>query len=82
MAEHTNHSDIGRLKIALLITGFFLIVEIIGGYISGSLALICDNVHMFSDLLFLILPLGAMILATRVEYLDIKIVSLKYENQL
>ena len=66
MTEHTNHSDIGRLKIALLITGFFLIVEIIGGYISGSLALISDAGHMFSDLLSLVLSLGAMILATRV----------------
>ncbi|MFH0968356.1 MAG: cation diffusion facilitator family transporter [Methanobacteriota archaeon] len=66
MKEHTNHSDIRRIKVALLITGFFLLVEIIGGYISGSLALISDAGHMFSDVLSLILSLGAMILATRV----------------
>ncbi|HWQ68176.1 MAG TPA: cation diffusion facilitator family transporter [Methanospirillum sp.] len=66
MTEHANHTDIRRLKIALLITAFFLLVEIIGGYLSGSLALISDAGHMFSDLLSLILSLGAMILATRV----------------
>ena len=66
MTEHRNHTDISRIKIAILITAIFLFIEIIGGYISGSLALVSDAGHMFSDLLSLILSLGAMILATRV----------------
>ena len=51
------------MKIALFITVVFLLVEIIGGLLSGSLALISDAGHMFSDVLALILSLGAMTLA-------------------
>jgi cobalt-zinc-cadmium efflux system protein len=38
-------------------------VEIVGGLLSGSLALISDAGHMFSDALSLVLSLGAMTLA-------------------
>ena len=51
------------MKIALFITLVFLLVEVIGGLLSGSLALISDAGHMFSDLLSLLLSLGAMTLA-------------------
>ncbi|MCK9590941.1 MAG: cation diffusion facilitator family transporter [Methanoregula sp.] len=50
-------------KIALFITIVFFLVEIAGGLLSGSLALISDAGHMFSDVLSLILSLGAMTLA-------------------
>ena len=66
MTEHTHLPNITRLKLSILITGFFLIIEIIGGYISGSLALVSDAGHMLSDLLSLILSLLAMILATSI----------------
>ena len=51
------------MKIALFITLVFFLVEVAGGLLSGSLALISDAGHMFSDLLALILSLGAMTLA-------------------
>jgi cobalt-zinc-cadmium efflux system protein len=51
------------MKIALTITVAFLLVEIAGGLLSGSLALISDAGHMFSDVLSLVLSLGAMTLA-------------------
>jgi cobalt-zinc-cadmium efflux system protein len=51
------------MKIALFITFVFLLVEIAGGLLSGSLALISDAGHMFSDVLALVLSLGAMTLA-------------------
>jgi len=51
------------MKIALIITSIFLLVEIAGGWLSGSLALISDAGHMFSDVLSLVLSLGAMTLA-------------------
>jgi cobalt-zinc-cadmium efflux system protein len=51
------------MKIALVITLIFLLVEIAGGLLSGSLALISDAGHMFSDVLSLLLSLGAMALA-------------------
>jgi cobalt-zinc-cadmium efflux system protein len=51
------------MKIALIITFIFFLVEVAGGLLSGSLALISDAGHMFSDLLSLLLSLGAMTLA-------------------
>ena len=54
------------MKIALIITVAFLLVEIAGGLLSGSLALISDAGHMFSDILSLILSLGAMTLALQI----------------
>ncbi len=51
------------LKLALVITLVFVVVEIAGGILSGSLALLSDAGHMFSDLLALVLSLGAMTLA-------------------
>jgi len=53
------------LKIALVITTVFLLVELAGGLIAGSLALVSDAGHMFSDVLAFILSLGAMTLAAR-----------------
>ncbi|MBL4870022.1 MAG: cation transporter [Robiginitomaculum sp.] len=38
-----------RMAIAALLTGIFMVVEVIGGYISGSLALIADAGHMMTD---------------------------------
>ncbi|MDO8842470.1 MAG: cation diffusion facilitator family transporter [Methanocalculus sp.] len=51
------------IKIALFVTAFFFFVEVAGGLLSGSLALLSDAGHMFSDLLALILSFGAMTLA-------------------
>jgi cobalt-zinc-cadmium efflux system protein len=61
---HDNDRDYRKsMKIALFITVVFLLVEIAGGLLSGSLALISDAGHMFSDVLALVLSLGAMTLA-------------------
>ena len=51
------------MKVALFITLLFFLVEVAGGLLSGSLALISDAGHMFSDLLSLLVSLGAMTLA-------------------
>jgi cobalt-zinc-cadmium efflux system protein len=53
------------LKIALAITIIFLLVEIAGGFVSGSLALLSDAGHMFSDVLSLLLSLAAITIATQ-----------------
>ena len=39
----------GRMLLAAALTGTFMIIEVIGGYISGSLALLADAGHMFTD---------------------------------
>ena len=46
-----HHHDVGtkRLTIALVITAVFLFAEVIGGWISNSLALLADAGHMLTD---------------------------------
>jgi cobalt-zinc-cadmium efflux system protein len=53
------------LVIALAITSTFLVVEVIGAYISNSLALLADAAHMVTDIAAIALALFAMWLASR-----------------
>jgi cobalt-zinc-cadmium efflux system protein len=53
------------LWITLLLTLFFTFIEIAGGLISNSLALLSDSAHMASDVLALSLSMVALYLATR-----------------
>jgi cobalt-zinc-cadmium efflux system protein len=53
------------LWITLFLTLFFTIVEIIGGLLSNSLALLSDSAHMISDVLALGLSMLALYLARR-----------------
>jgi cobalt-zinc-cadmium efflux system protein len=62
---HTHRDFKKPLQLALVITTFFFIVELAGGLISGSLALVSDAGHMFSDVLALLLSLGAITLTAR-----------------
>ena len=50
---------------ALAITTFFMLVEVTGGFISGSLALLADAGHMFTDAAALTLSLFAFWLSSR-----------------
>ncbi len=53
------------LLIVLIITATFALVELIGGLISNSLALLSDAGHMFTDILALTLSLAAAIISQR-----------------
>jgi len=53
------------LVLALAITAAFAVFELVGGWLSNSLALISDAGHMFTDVLALALSLGAAIIAMR-----------------
>ncbi len=66
MTQDTHRDYRKSLKIALFITTLFFLVEVAGGLLSGSLALLSDAGHMFSDVLSLVLSLGAMTLALQV----------------
>ena len=48
---HDHHHDVGkrRLTFVMSITAAFMIVELVGGVISNSLALIADAAHMLTD---------------------------------
>lgn len=55
--HHHHHSMTGekRLLLAITLTGTFMFVELVGGIMSSSLALLSDAVHMLTDLLSLVL---------------------------
>lgn len=54
-----------RLAVVLGITTTVLVVEVIGAWISGSLALLADAGHMLTDVAGLTMALGASVLASR-----------------
>ena len=56
-------SDSRRLALALGVIALFMVIEIVGGVLSGSLALLADAGHMATDAVALALALGARWLA-------------------
>jgi cobalt-zinc-cadmium efflux system protein len=54
-----------RFLFSILLTGLILVAEIVGGLVSGSLALLSDAAHVFSDIFALGLSYFALRLATR-----------------
>ncbi|MEM9838275.1 MAG: cation diffusion facilitator family transporter [Pseudomonadota bacterium] len=68
--HHHGHHNVGEggrrpLVLALLIISAFAVVEIIGGVVSGSLALLADAGHMVTDAGALALALSAQWMAAR-----------------
>ncbi len=54
-ANPLSHGNERRMLVAALLTGLFMIVEVIGGILSGSLALLADAAHMLADFAALVL---------------------------
>ncbi len=54
-----------RFIISIILTGLILVAEIIGGLLSGSLALLSDAAHVFSDIFALVLSYFALRLVAR-----------------
>jgi len=63
--DHTAGTNERSLKIALALTTAFLIVEVVGGVLTKSLALISDAAHMFTDVAALAVALAAIRIAKR-----------------
>jgi cobalt-zinc-cadmium efflux system protein len=74
--EHEGHSHLGGLHShhgtapgliwrAILITVIFMIIELVGGWISNSLALVSDAAHMLTDIGAMFLSLFAIWFARR-----------------
>jgi cobalt-zinc-cadmium efflux system protein len=60
-----SHGNMRRVIIALVLTGAFMIVEVIGGILSGSLALLADAGHMLTDTMALALAAVAFHVSRR-----------------
>ena len=65
--DHGHHSggDGKRLIAAFAVIVVFMILETVGGILSGSLALLADATHMFTDALALALAASAQYIANR-----------------
>ncbi len=68
--EHDHHAELRgtparRLALALALTAGFMVVEVVGGVLTHSLALLSDAVHMLTDAGALVLALVAQRIATR-----------------
>ena len=64
-APKVSNDNERRIFLAMLLTGGFMAVEIVGGLISGSLALIADAGHMATDTAALALAWFAFRLSRR-----------------
>lgn len=64
-APTVNANNRWRVGVAAVLTGLFMIAEIAGGLISGSLALLADAGHMFTDFAALAMAWGAFKIAQR-----------------
>jgi cobalt-zinc-cadmium efflux system protein len=63
--HEANESNLKRVMVALVLTGLFMFVEVIGGIISGSLALLADAGHMLTDTMALALAAAAFHVSKR-----------------
>ena len=66
IAGHAQHrADGGRLIAAFAVISVFMVVEVVGGIISGSLALLADAAHMMTDAFALALAASAHWMSVR-----------------
>lgn len=65
MSHAHNNSNMRRVVVALVLTGVFMVVEVIGGILSGSLALLADAGHMLTDTMALALAAVAFHVSKR-----------------
>jgi cobalt-zinc-cadmium efflux system protein len=64
-APSVNAKNRRRVSIAAILTGVFAVLEVVGGVISGSLALIADAGHMVTDFAALAMAWGGFVIAQR-----------------
>jgi cobalt-zinc-cadmium efflux system protein len=63
--DHTHGANKKALSISLILIGVFMLVEVIGGLLTNSLALLSDAGHMLSDAISLLVALMAFKIGER-----------------
>jgi hypothetical protein len=63
-AERDDQKAMKQLAMASGVCAFFLICELIGGYIANSLAIMTDAAHLFSDITGFLISIMAMVRST------------------
>lgn len=61
----SNHARRDALVFSIVLVGGYMVAEIVGGIVFGSLALLADAAHMGTDVAALLIALGAQALAAR-----------------
>jgi zinc transporter 2 len=62
--ELDRRAALRRLQIATVVCGVFFVIEVIGGLLSGSLAVLSDAAHLLADLASFAVAIGANYLAS------------------
>src|SRR5216683_6092526 len=65
MHERDHAREFGAVRSGLAATAVLCVVELVGGYLTNSLALISDAAHMFTDMAALGLTLFALWICSR-----------------
>ncbi|HEX6046694.1 MAG TPA: cation diffusion facilitator family transporter [Pyrinomonadaceae bacterium] len=63
--HHRSSNNWRRLSVVLILTATYMIAEFAGGWWTGSLALLADAAHMFTDVAALVLALTAVWFGSR-----------------
>ncbi|ABF54290.1 cation diffusion facilitator family transporter [Sphingopyxis alaskensis] len=63
--DHGKNANSRRLLLALILTGTFLVAEVVGSFVFNSLALLSDAGHMLTDVAALIIALMAIRIGAR-----------------
>lgn len=58
--DHARGASMRRMWIVFCLTATFLVVEVVGGILTSSLALLSDAAHMFTDVMALAIAIAAM----------------------
>lgn len=75
-----NHEDqivVSKLKKIAVISLIFMTIEIVGGYLANSIAIMADAFHLFSDVIAYVISLYAVLLGRK---LAPKYLSFGYEK--
>ena len=67
--DHTKEASERALKVALVLTGVYLVVQAVAGFVTNSLALLADAAHMLTDVAALAIALIAIRLGRRLASL-------------
>src|ERR1700738_229489 len=65
--QHESHASTSerRLVVVLVMTGIYMVAEVVGGFLTGSLALLADSGHLLGDVLGLAMAVAAIRFARR-----------------
>lgn len=65
ISEQVQRSVIRKLVIIIILCVMFMCLELVGGFLANSLAIICDGFHLLSDLGGFVISLISTYLSTR-----------------